>query len=156
MKSNKPNDSFSRMRRRARQRAMQGIYQWQLSSVDVDDIYRYFIEEQDFAKVDVEYFKKLLVSVVHSVDKLDEILSPCLDRPIIEVDPIEKSILRLAAYELLECPDVPYRAVINEAIELAKTFGSDESFAYINAVLDKLGKQVRALEQTGNTQKAKT
>lgn len=125
-------------RRRARECAVQAIYSWYISQNSVEEVELAFLTDQDMKGVDMAYFRKLLRGVVANVADIDEKLSPCLDRASEEVDPIERSILRLSAYELIYELDVPYKVVINEGIEVAKVFGSDDSHKYINGVLDKL------------------
>ncbi|MGB2337013.1 MAG: transcription antitermination factor NusB, partial [Alcanivorax sp.] len=120
--------------------------QWQLAGAAVSDIEAQFLANQDFAKVDREYFHDLLHGVLGQVKTLDEQLTPYLDRRVEELSQVEKAILRLGAFELKERQDVPYRVVINEGIELAKVFGAEDSFKYVNGVLDKLARQLRYAE----------
>jgi N utilization substance protein B len=96
--------------------------------------------------VDTEYFRDILRGVPRELTQLDEMLNPCLSRGMNEVTPVEKAILRLAAYELVHRIDVPYRVVINESVELSKKFGATESHKFINGALDKLAQQVRMVE----------
>ena len=133
-------------RRKARRFTLQALYQWQLAGAAVSDIEAQFLANQDFAKVDREYFHDLLHGVLGQVKTLDELLTPYLDRRVEEVSQVEKAILRLGAFELKERQDVPYRVVINEGIELAKVFGAEDSFKYVNGVLDKLARQLRYAE----------
>ena len=112
----------------------------------MSDIEAQFLANQDFAKVDREYFHDLLHGVLGQVKTLDELLTPYLDRRVEELSQVEKAILRLGAFELKERQDVPYRVVINEGIELAKVFGAEDSFKYVNGVLDKLARQLRYAE----------
>ena len=112
----------------------------------MSDIEAQFLANQDFAKADREYFHDLLHGVPAQVKELDELLTPFLDRRVEELSQIEKAILRLGAFELKERLDVPYRVVINEGIELAKVFGADDSFKYVNGVLDKLARKLRYQE----------
>lgn len=125
-------------RRRARECAVQAIYSWYISRNTIEEVELAFISDQDMNGVDMPYFRKLLRGVVNNVAIIDEILRPYLDRDESDVDPIERSILRLSGYELKFEQDVPFRVVINEGIEVAKVFGSDESHKYINGILDKL------------------
>ncbi|BAS48851.1 transcription antitermination factor NusB [Aggregatibacter actinomycetemcomitans NUM4039] len=103
-----------------------------------------FITEQDMKGVDTPYFRKLFRQTVENVEAVDATMQYYLDRTLEELDPIEKAILRLAVYELQFEANVPYKVVINEAIEVAKVFGADESHKYINGVLDKIAPVVRA------------
>lgn len=130
-------------RSRARRRALQAVYAWQLSGAAMPAIIEQFRHEQDMQVADLEYFEDLLRGVECHRVELDAGLTPLLDRGIGEVDPIERATLRLAAYEFKYRPDVPYRVVLNEAIELAKRFGADQGHTYVNGVLDKLAAQWR-------------
>ncbi|MGB3380677.1 MAG: transcription antitermination factor NusB [Rhodanobacter sp.] len=134
-------------RSRARRRALQALYAWQLSGSHMDAVIEQFRHEQDMEVADLEYFEDLLHGVEQYVDELDACLRPHLDREVAQVDPIERAALRLAAYELKHRPDVPYRVVLNEAIEVTKRFGADHGHSYVNGVLDKLAAELRALEK---------
>ncbi|GAA3537008.1 transcription antitermination factor NusB [Zobellella aerophila] len=130
-------------RRKARRLATQAIYQWQMTKDNVADIAQQFMLEQDTKGVDLDYFRDLLFGVsVHSVE-LDGVFSPYLSRPLAELDVVDKAVLRLATYELTRRQDVPYRVVINEAIELAKSFAAEESHKFVNGVLDKVVRQLK-------------
>ena len=137
---------MSGKRSKARQHALQGLYQWQMAGQDIQDIINQFLADQDIKSFEVPYFEDLLRGVPTHLDELDAALSPCLDRALASVDPVERATLRLAAYELAHHPEIPYRVVINEAVELAKCFGAEEGHKYVNGVLDKLAKQLRAVE----------
>jgi len=134
------------LRKKARRYAVQGIYQWHLSGNAINDIEIQFLETINQAKVDVVYFRDVLVKTLVSVTELDELLTPFMQREFEEVNPVELAILRLACYELKERMDVPYKVVINEALELTKTFGASEGHKFVNGILDKLAKQLRPLE----------
>ncbi len=125
-------------RRRARECAVQALYSWVISHNDAAEVELAFVTEQDLKGVDVAYFRKVFRQTVDNLDAIDSTLAPFLDRTSEELTPIEKSILRLATYELKYELDVPYKVVINEAIEVAKTFGADDSHKYVNGVLDKI------------------
>ncbi|MEH6358293.1 MAG: transcription antitermination factor NusB [Pseudomonadales bacterium] len=131
------------LRRKARQMAMQALYQWELASSSLVSIEREFREDNDMQTVDVEYFSELLHQVPVMKTELDDRIKPLLDREIHELTPVELTILRLSSYELLERPDVPYRVIINEGVELAKTFGATDGHKYVNGILDKLAGEVR-------------
>ena len=133
-------------RSRARRRALQAIYAWQLSGNSMPKVIDEFRHEQDMEIADLDYFEDLLRGVNAHCAELDASLAPYLDREVAQIDPIERAALRLAAYELRHRPDVPYRVVINEAIEVTKRFGADHGHTYINGVLDKLAAQVRQAE----------
>lgn len=130
-------------RSQSRYYLVQAIYQWQMTGEDIGEIQRQFLSEQAQKGFNVTYFKRLLHGIVNDMNRLDEQLGPCLDRSIESVDPVERAILRLGTYELLYQPEVPYRVVINEAVELAKVFGAEQGHKFINGVLDKLAKNVR-------------
>ena len=133
-------------RSRARRRALQALYAWQMARSPIAQVIEEFRHEQDMEIADLDYFEELVRGVERHVGALDGALGEFLDRGMDIVDPIERAILRIAAYELLHRPDVPYRVVINEAIESAKRFGSDQGHTYINGVLDKAAKEWRAAE----------
>ncbi|CAN5264129.1 transcription antitermination factor NusB [soil metagenome] len=130
-------------RRKARQCVLQALYQWHYAETNLVDIEIQFVTEHDMDGVDMAYFSELLHAIPMQIATLDKHLQPYLDRVLAEVSPIEIAILRIGTYELLQRPDIPYRVVLNEAIELAKTFGADESHKYVNGVLDPLAKQLR-------------
>ena len=143
--SNKPFNPWAR--RRARRLALQALYQWKLAGAEVAVIEKHFEEDTAHKKVDEQYFKELLRGVIFSADELDKLFEPLLDRKLIELDPVELSILRIASFELSQRLDVPYKVVIDEGVELARSFGAEESHKYINGVLDKLAAGLRKLEK---------
>ncbi len=130
----------------ARHYAVQALYQWQMTGQNVSDIDNQFLAEQDPRTFEVPYFKDLVHGVPANLNALDERLSPLLDRALASVDPVERAILRLGAYELMRHPEVPYRVAIDEAVELAKLFGAEQGHRYVNGVLDKMAKMVRPSE----------
>lgn len=130
-------------RRRARECAVQALYSWAVSQNSPEIVELNFMTEQDMKGVDTPYFRKLFRQTVENVEAVERTMQGYLDRGLAELDPIEKAILRLAVYELQFEADVPYKVVINEAIEVAKVFGADESHKYINGVLDKIAPVVR-------------
>ncbi|MCL1058943.1 transcription antitermination factor NusB [Shewanella sp. Choline-02u-19] len=125
-------------RRKARRLAVQAIYSWQLSGNNIADVEHEFLTEQNVDGVDITYFRELLAGVATKKSQLDELIIPFLTRPLNEVDPVEKAIVRLATYELTFRKDVPYKVAINEAIELAKAFGAEDGHKFVNGILDKL------------------
>ena len=133
-------------RRRAREFALQGLYQWRVGGQDEAAIEAHLADSEGFDKVDREFFVGLLRGVLAQHPSLQEQLQTYLDRPFAELSPIEASILLAGAYELVNCPETPYRVVINEAIELAKSFGGADGHKYVNGVLDKLAAKIRPLE----------
>ena len=136
-------------RSRARRRALQALYAWQLSDSPVDKVIEQFRAEQDMEIADLEYFEALVRGVVKHHVELDAVLTRYIDRSMAQVDPIERAVLRIAAYELAHRPDVPYRVVINEAIETTKRFGAEQGHTYVNGVLDRAALEWRAAEMQG-------
>lgn len=135
-------------RRRARRRALQAIYQWQMTGQEATEILRQFLEIQDMSGVDVEHFEKILLGVAQNSASLDEELQFFLDRSVEQLDVMERVVLRIGAFELLYCPELPFRVVLDECVDLAHRFGSEQGHAYVNAVLDKAVKKWRADEVT--------
>ena len=133
-------------RSRARKRALQAIYAWQVSGGPMSRVVEQFQHEQEREAADLPYFEGLLFGVEKELEALDKALQPFIDRSIDQIDPVERGVLRLAAFELLHRPDVPYRVVINEAIETTKRFGADHGHTYVNGVLDKACASWRAAE----------
>lgn len=133
-------------RRKARELAVQAIYSWQVSQNVVNDIEVNFIADNSKRRFDIEYFQLLLRGVTANISDIDTAISPYVDRPLNDIDQVEKAILRVAVFELKDCIDVPYRVVINEAIELAKSFAADDSHKFVNGVLDKTVKLIRPEE----------
>lgn len=133
-------------RSRARRRAVQALYQWQLNPENAGVIVSQFLDEQDFNGVDIDYFRELLEGVEGHCQDIDGHLAAYIDRVLEQVDPLERAILRLSSYELIYRLEVPVRVVLDEAVELARRFGSEQGHAYVNGVLDKLAKKTRAVE----------
>ena len=146
MKHPRPDGVDPHARSRARRRALQAIYAWQLSNTAIEKVIEQFRNEQDMEVADLEYFEDLVRGVASNLGALDEALAAFVDRDIALVDPIERAVLRIAAYELRYRPDVPYRVVINEAIETTKRFGSEHGHTYVNGVLDHAAAQWRKAE----------
>ncbi|NND56639.1 MAG: transcription antitermination factor NusB [Xanthomonadales bacterium] len=130
-------------RRRARRRALQAIYQWQITGQDAGDILKQFRAAQEMTGVDEEHFESLVRGVSAGQKVLDEQLQPFLDRPFEQVDLMEQVVLRIGAFELLNCPEQPFRVVVDECVDLAHRFGSEQGHAYVNAVLDKAARAWR-------------
>ncbi|GLQ47687.1 N utilization substance protein B [Dyella lipolytica] len=147
--SHRPEGIDLAARSRARRRALQALYAWQMSGSSMNAVIDQFRHEQDMEVADLEYFEDLLRGVEKHVGALDDALKPYIDRDVAQIDPIERAALRLAAYELKYRPDVPYRVIINEAIEVTKRFGADHGHSYVNGVLDKLAAQLRVVEKRG-------
>lgn len=138
-----------RARRRARRALVQALYQWQMTGTDVQALVGEFQESGALAKADHAFFEQVLGLTIGQSEHLDASFASLLDRPLAALDQVERAILRLGACELRHCPDVPWRAVIAEYVELAKTFGSTDSYKYVNGVLDRLAK---ASDQAGRAQ----
>ncbi len=125
---------------------MQALYQWQLAGQNPQDILGEFVAERELVNVDLDYFSKLTLEIPAAIAELDGQLETVLDRPNTELNPVERAILWLGTFELLRCPDVPYRVVVNEAVELAKLFGAEQAHRYVNANLDRLAQRLRSDE----------
>ena len=137
-------------RRRAREFALQGLYQWQLAGTDSATIARQLGEAKGFDKIDAAYFRMLLEGTIAAAPELEKAITPHLDREFKRLSPVERGVLLLAGYELAHRAEVPYRAVINEAVELAKSYGGTDGHKFVNGVLDKLAAQLRAPEKAVN------
>ncbi|HEV7802137.1 MAG TPA: transcription antitermination factor NusB [Burkholderiales bacterium] len=133
-------------RRRSREFALQGLYQWLLAGTDAVVIATELAETEDFNKSDVAYFRTLLNGAIDNAAELESLIAPFLDRPVNELSPVERGILLLGGYELMRELEVPYRVVINEAVELAKVYGGTDGHKYVNGVLDKLAARLRDIE----------
>ena len=142
----KPHNTLAAERRKARHYATQALYQWTMAGASLTDIEAEFRTEYDFSHVDLEYFQALLHGVPAQVDELESVFEPLLDRKLSDLDPIERTLLRMGTFELRERLDVPYKVVINEAVALAKKFGATDSHKYINGVLDKAARELREAE----------
>ncbi|ENU81917.1 MULTISPECIES: transcription antitermination factor NusB [Acinetobacter] len=134
-------------KRKARRFAVQGVYEWQMSHNPVHEIEARTRAENAMHKVDLNYYHELLTQIVAEHETLDELLIPVLDREIDALDGVELATLRLGAYELRHHAEIPYRVVLDEAIELAKHFGGADSHKYINGVLDRLAHVLREAEK---------
>lgn len=133
-------------RRRARRRALQAIYQWQITGQEANEILAQFRTVQDMSGVDTEHFEILVRGVSAERDALDGQIQEFLDRPFSQVDLMEQVVLRIGAFELLNCPGQPFRVVVDECVDLAHRFGSEQGHAYVNAVLDKAARVWRPEE----------
>ncbi len=133
-------------RRKARHYGMQALYQWHMAGASLAAIEAEFRADYDFSHVDLEYFQALLHGVPACVDELEATLEPLLDRKLDDLDPIERTLLRMGTFELAHRPDVPYKVVINEAVSLTKKFGATDGHKYINGVLDKVARELRKVE----------
>ena len=133
-------------RRRAREFALQGLYQWRIGGNDEAAIEAHLADTTGFDKADRLFFVGLLRGVLAQQSALQEQLQAHLDRPFAELSPVESSVLLAGAYELANYPQTPYRVIINEAIELTKSFGGTDGHKYVNGVLDKLAAKLRPVE----------
>jgi len=130
----------NRSRARARRRILQALYQWQMTGGDGADIQRQFFSNHRLGHMDLDYFSEVFRGVTERVDSLDAAYDRYLDRPAANLDPVERALLRLGTYELEERLEVPYRVCIDQAVELAKAFGAEQSHKYINGVLDRVAR----------------
>jgi transcription antitermination protein NusB len=148
---NTPSDKKSRRGTRARsiarKLAMQALYQWQMTAHEPNEITRQFVESDEFAGADREYFEALLRGCIKDKDQINTAITPFIDRPLDQLDPVETAILMMGMFELQSRPDVPYRVAINEAVDLAKRFGATDAHKYVNAVLDRAAKEIRSAER---------
>ena len=128
---------------------MQAIYQWQMAGQSIGDILSQFSTDRDYHKADSAYFSRLVRSVLSECLELDEQLQPFVSRDIEQVDPVERAILRIATFELTQCPEIPFRVILNEAISLTKNFGAQDAYKFVNGVLDKSLHTFRPLEVKG-------
>jgi N utilization substance protein B len=137
----------TRARSIARKLAMQALYQWQLTQQPLIEIKTQFLESEDSAGADREHFTELLTSCVKDADALAAALKPFVDRPLEQLDPVETAILMIGLHELQHRIDIPYRVVINEAVDLCKRFGATDAHKYVNAVLDRAAREIRKAER---------
>jgi len=134
-------------RRRSRELALQGLYAWQLAGEGAADLSAQLAESQGVGRADAEYFARLLQGTIEQAIALGQVIEPALDRKLKELSPVERGILLLAVFELKNAPEIPYRVVINEAVELAKAFGGTDGHKFVNGVLDKLAMTLRPAEK---------
>lgn len=137
-------------RRRARELALQGLYQWQVAGGTAAQVLRNLVEMDDYGEADEKFLKKVVSETIRAADASRAQLEPLVDRKWEEVSPVERSILLIGAWELTHCPQTPYRVVINEAIELGKTFGGTDGHRYVNGILDRLASSLRPADAAGN------
>ncbi len=137
-------------RRRSRELALQGLYQWLLTGDEVSVIDAHNREQDGFAKIDFKHYDALLTGCVREAADLDAVLAKHVDRKTTELSPIEHAVLLIGAYELKHCVDIPYKVAINEAVELAKSFGGTDGHKYVNGVLDRAAADLRPAEVSSN------
>ena len=133
-------------RHKARRAAVQALYQWHLTQQAPGDIEDHFILDHEMNGIDVEYFHHLVREIPRHIHELDDHISPHLDRKLNDVDPVELACLRIGTYEFEFHPEIPYKVILNESVELAKTFGAEHGHKYVNAILDKVAGKLRAAE----------
>ena len=132
-------------KQRSRARVVQALYQWLISSDDLVEIEKQFLNQKE-GKISKAFFSNLFINIPKNISLLDEIIKPSLDRSIDELGPIERAVLYLGVYELNFQPEVPYKVVINEAVELTKLYGAESAYKLINSSLDKIAKDLRSTE----------
>lgn len=138
---------MTRARSIARKLAMQALYQWQLTQHTASEIEKQFLESEDSAGVDPEYFSELVGGCIAKHEELAAALQPLVDRPLDQLDPVETAILLIGLFELRARVDIPYRVVINEAVDLCRRFGATDAHKYVNAVLDRAAREMRTAER---------
>ncbi|MEE8260960.1 MAG: transcription antitermination factor NusB [Gammaproteobacteria bacterium] len=131
---------------RARRSAVQALYQWRMTDQAIQEIIKEFETERDLRKADRTYFRSLLEGIADHAEQLDEALEPLLDRPLKQLDPVERVVLHIGMYELRYRPEIPWRVVINESVELAKMFGAEQSHKFVNGILDRAAHSLRPAE----------
>jgi N utilization substance protein B len=137
----------TRARSIARKLAMQALYQWQLTQQTASEIKKQFLDSEDSAGVDREHFEELVGGCIAKNAELSAALQPFIDRPLDQLDPVETAILMIGMFELQQRVDIPYRVVINEGVDLTKRFGATDAHKYVNAVLDRAARELRAAER---------
>jgi len=142
-------------RSHSRAAAVQALYQALVNKQAPEKAALDFVTAENSDKMDMKYFNELVSGVSNNIDTLDAELAYAVDRDLANIDPVESSVLRLAIYEYIYRPDIPYRVVLNEAVELAKAFGGEKGHKYVNGVLDKMGSKLRAAEYQANKSKSK-
>jgi len=146
---------MSQSKTNARKAVVQALYQWQMTGQSLLNIELQFEEDGRFKGIQKSYFKELFHGIPECLDTIDAVLGEFVDRPVDVIDPVERAILRLGAYELIYRPEMPYRVVLNESINLAKDFGADGSHRYVNGILDKVAQAKRAVEINSKVQGAR-
>jgi transcription antitermination protein NusB len=134
----------------SRRLTVQAVYQWLVNETPPETLLKQFREQEEgLGRADPQYFEELLKGVVQDAPQLTLALVPHLDRPINQLDPVEHAILMLGAYEMSARPEVPWKVVVNESVNLAKMFGAEDGYKFVNGVLDKLARRARAAEMGG-------
>ncbi len=133
-------------RKNCRRLALQALYQWHMSGINPIELEKQYREDKFFPHIDQEHFLELITKIPRNYSAIDAVFNEHLDRKLEELDGITLTILRIATFELQNNIDIPYKVVLNEAVELAKTFGAEDSFKYINGILNKVAKEIRVVE----------
>ncbi len=141
----------SRARSLARRLALQALYQWQITGQSGAELLNQYAQDEGYAEVDPEYFRELLQGVTGAAEALDAVLGGYIDRPVAQLDPIEHAVLLIGLHELTHRLETPYRVVINEGVELAKKFGATDGHKFVNAVLDRAARALRAAEHAASS-----
>jgi N utilization substance protein B len=142
-------------RSHSRAAAVQALYQALVNNQPLEKAALDFVTAENSDKMDLKYFNGLVEGVSKELDTLDAELAYAVDRDLSEIDPVESSVLRLAVFEFIHHPEVPYRVVLNEAVELAKSFGGEKGHKYVNGVLDKMGSKLRVVEYKASKERRK-
>ena len=137
---------MSLARTNARKCAVQALYQWQVTNQSIAAIEKQFIEEDRLKKAQKSYFSELFKGVPEHLEEIDSALSEFVDRPVESINLVERAVLRVGVYEMLNRLDMPYRVILNESINLARCFGAEGSHKYVNGILDKIAQKIRAIE----------
>jgi N utilization substance protein B len=146
-----PKAAHTGARSRARELIVQSLYQMQITGTGEAELLSQFRDRPDYEHVDQEYFDEVLTAICRNTDKLEESIDKLADRPVSQLDPVERGILLLGMYELQEKPDVPFKVVINESVNIAKRFGAVDGHKYINALLDRAVKKLRPEKDSRST-----
>ncbi len=144
-----------RARSLSRRLALQALYQWQLTGQSLAELRNQYAADDGYREVDAEYFVGLLRGAVEGATEIDGMLAEFIDRPVAQLDPVEHAVLLIGLHELAHCAEVPYRVVINESVELAKKFGATDGHKFVNAVLDRAARRLRAAEQAAASARAR-
>lgn len=135
------------LRKKARKLVMQGLYQWHVSQNAPAEVQKYIMDFNDASGFDVPYFNEIFLGVIRALPELDPMIAQHTSRPLNEISPVDLAILRLSSFELINRLDIPYRVVINEALDLSKEFGANDAFKFVNGVLDQISIEKRTAER---------
>ena len=147
-------DRSGRARSLSRRLALQALYQWQMTGQSFPELRNQYASDEGYAEIDAEYFQQLLQGVVDDSAALDAMIGEWLDRPVAQLDPVEHAVLLIGVEELRAHVEVPYKVVLNECVELTKKFGATDGHKFINAVLDRAARQLRAAEQPATARRS--